>query len=320
MSAAKTERLMNLFIALLVARHPVPKDRLRELYYADATSDAAFEKTFERDKEELRSLGVPIEVASLDGFFEDEVGYRIRPEEAQLPDVDLTPDEAAVVGLATRVWEQATMADAATEAVRKLQAAGVQVDTSAVDIAPPRVRADEPEFEVFLNAAHERREIHFDYRGPRDPEARARRLQPYGVVRYSGRWYVAGHDLDREADRVFRLSRVVGEARAVGPAGAYEASDVDLKAIARELAPRPSDMEASVLVRGGSGHALRRWAASVESAVAGPDTETTWDRLAITAVSGDLVGEILACGSDAYVEGPEGLRTVVLERLESVIA
>ena len=320
MSAAKTERLMNLFIALLVARHPVPKERLRELYYGDASSDAAFEKTFERDKEELRSLGVPIEVASLDGFFEDEVGYRIRPEEAHLPDVDLTPDEAAVVGLATRVWEQATMADAATEAVRKLQAAGVRVDQSAVDIAPPRVRADEPEFEVFLNAAHERRETHFSYRGPRDPEAKARRLQPYGVVRYSGRWYVVGYDLDREADRVFRLSRVVGVARAVGPAGAYEAPEVDLKAIARELAPRPSHFEASVLVRGDSGHALRRWATSVDAGVLGPDADTTWDRLMITAVSGDLVGEILACGAGVYVEAPEGLRAVVIERLEAVFA
>lgn len=320
MSAAKTERLMNLFIALVVARHPVPKDRLRELYYADATSDAAFEKTFERDKEELRSLGVPIEVASLDGFFEDEVGYRIRPEEAQLADVDLTPDEAAVVGLATRVWEQATMADAATEAVRKLQAAGVQVDTSAVDIALPRVRADEPEFEVFLNAAHERREIRFEYRGPRDTHPRQRRLQPYGVVRYSGRWYVAGHDLDREADRAFRLSRVVGEAAAVGPAGAYEAKEVDLKAIARELAPRPSNFEASVLVRAGSGHALRRWATSVNAGVPGPDADTTWDRLAITTVSGDLVGEILAGGADVYVEAPESLRSLVIARLEAALA
>ncbi|BBH15955.1 WYL domain-containing protein [Nocardioides baekrokdamisoli] len=318
MSAAKTERLMNLFIALLVARHPVPKERLREWFYADSSSDAAFEKTFERDKEELRSLGVPIEVASLDGYFEDEVGYRIRSEAAQLADVDLTPDEAAVVGLATRVWEQATMADAATEAVRKLQAAGVQVDTSAVDIAPPRVRADEPEFEVFLNAAHERREISFSYRGPRDPEAKPRRLQAYGVVRYSGRWYVAGYDLDRAASRIFRLSRVVGEAKAVGPAGAYEAFDVDLKAIARELAPRPSNVEAAVLARAGSGHALRRWATSVEAGVTGPDADTTWDRLTITAVSGDLVGEILACGADVLVEGPEGLRTVVVERLQAV--
>ena len=319
MSAAKTERLMNLFIALLVARRPVPKDRLRELYYGD-TGNEAFEKTFERDKEELRSLGVPIEVASLDGFFEDEVGYRIRPEAAQLPDVDLTPDEAAVVGLATRVWEQATMADAATEAVRKLQAAGVQVDTSAMDLAPPRVRADEPDFELFLSAAYDRREINFSYRGPRDPEPRKRRLHPYGVVRYSSRWYVVGYDLDREGDRIFRLSRVVGVSALVGPVAAYDVPAVDLKAIARELAPRPVNVDASILVRGGSGHALRRWASSAEAGVTGPDADTTWDRLAINAVSGDLAGEILACGADAFVESPESLRAAIIERLEAVVS
>jgi proteasome accessory factor B len=317
-SAAKTERLMNLYIALLVARRPVPKDRLRELYY-QGTGDEAFEKTFERDKEELRSLGVAIEVENLDAFFEDDKGYIIRPESVQLPDVDLTPDEAAVVGLATRVWEQATMADAATEAVRKLQAAGVQVDTSAVDLAPPRVRADEPGFEEFLTAAHERREIRFEYRGPRDPESKARRLQPYGVVRFSGRWYVAGNDLDRQADRVFRLSRVVSEPTIVGPAGAYAAPDVDLKAIARELAPRPSNLDATVLVRSGSGNGLRRWASASEIDVPGPDSESTWDRLSITAATGDLVGEILSCGPDAFVEGPAALRDTVVERLTEVL-
>ena len=84
----------------------------------------AFEKMFERDKEELRSLGVPIEVGSMDAYFDDEPGYRIRADEFALPDIELTADEAAVIGLATRVWEHARLAEATTEAVRKLTAAG----------------------------------------------------------------------------------------------------------------------------------------------------------------------------------------------------
>ncbi len=67
----------------------------------------AFEKMFERDKDELRSLGVPVDVATIDPLFEDEVGYRIPPEAFALPDVELTPEEAAVVGLASRVWQHA---------------------------------------------------------------------------------------------------------------------------------------------------------------------------------------------------------------------
>src|ERR671914_508755 len=61
MPAPKSERLLNLLIMLLVQRRPIAKDRIRELLYADSRPDA-FEKMFERDKEELRSLGVPVEV------------------------------------------------------------------------------------------------------------------------------------------------------------------------------------------------------------------------------------------------------------------
>ena len=113
---------------LLVQRHYVSKERIRAILYPDSRPDA-FEKMFERDKEELRSLGVPIEVGSIDPLFDDEPGYRISPDEFALPDIRLTADEAAVVGLATRVWEHARLAEATTDAVRKLTAAGVEVDS-----------------------------------------------------------------------------------------------------------------------------------------------------------------------------------------------
>ena len=218
MSAAKTERLMNLLIMLLVQKRFVAKERIREILYPDAT-DEAFERMFERDKEELRSLGVPIEVGQMDAYFDDEPGYRIRPDEFALPEIDLAADEAAVVGLATRVWEHQRLARATTEAVRKLTAAGADIDVSALEIAQPRLTADEPSFDVFFEAILERSVVEFDYwrtgRAARD----RRRLQPWGVTRYSGRWYVVGLDLDRDDERVFRLSRVQGEARRVGRAG-----------------------------------------------------------------------------------------------------
>ena len=59
--------------------------------------------TFERDKDELRSLGVPIEVGNFDPLFDDEPGYRILSSEFALPAIDLDAEEAAVVGVATRV-------------------------------------------------------------------------------------------------------------------------------------------------------------------------------------------------------------------------
>ena len=113
MSARKSERLLNLLITLLVSRGFVTKDRLRQVIpdYTAASSEDAFEKMFERDKEELRSLGIPIETGSHDPLFDDEMGYRITRDAFELPAVDFTADEAQMLGVAARVWQHAGLAD-----------------------------------------------------------------------------------------------------------------------------------------------------------------------------------------------------------------
>ena len=323
MAAAKTERLMNLLIMLLVQRGYVAKGRIRELLYRDS-SDEAFERMFERDKEELRSLGVPIETGSFDPLFDDEQGYRISPDEFALPPIELTADEAAVVGLATKVWEHARLAEATTEAVRKLTAAGAEIDVAALDLVEPRLAAEEPSFDVFLEAVTHRIPVRFDYRTSGGPDATPRHLQPWGVVRFSGRWYVVGHDLDKDDRRVFRLSRVSGTAQLAGQPGSYRIpADVDVRAIARAtLRPdRPAD-PATLLVRAGSGHTLRRHAQRIEPLAPGergPD-DGAWERLHLTAPPDDLAAEVLAHGADVFVESPEELRRTVIERLEGVLA
>lgn len=319
MSVRKSERLMNLLIMLLVQRHYVPKGRIRELIYP-GSSDEAFEKMFERDKDELRSLGVPVEIGHIDAYFEDEPGYRIRADELALPDIDLTPDEASVIGLATRVWQHAKLAEATTDAVRKLTALGVPVDTGALDIVEPRLAADEPAFDVFWEAVQERRAVEFEYRTATATETTTRHLQPWGVTRYGGRWYVVGHDTDRGEERVFRLSRVQGEARPVGPAAAYDVpAGTDVSALARRLAPQPQHVRATLLVRRGAGHLLRRGADAVEADVAGPDERTRWDRVVVTRDQPGLVEEVLTHGDAVLVEEPAALRDQVVSRLRAAL-
>jgi proteasome accessory factor B len=314
-STAKTERLLNLLIMLLVQRHYVSKNRIREILYADAPSSDAFEKSFERDKEELRSLGVPIEVGQMDPYFDDEPGYRIRADEFALPEISLEPDEASVVALATRVWEHARLAEATTDAVAKLTAAGLELDLQALEIAQPRLTADEPSFDMFWEATLARRPVTFDYRRPGYPEPLTRHLEPWGVVRYSGRWYVVGKDTDRGEERVFRLSRVVGRARMTGPAGSFVVPPgTDVRETARRLEPSTPTEEAVILLRPGAGAVLRRTATSIEPDVAGPDESTPWDRLRLTGAQAD---ELLAFGPDLYVEGPPALRDQVVSRLRT---
>jgi proteasome accessory factor B len=316
-TSRKSERLLNLLIMLLVQRHYVPKERIRAILYPDSSRDA-FEKMFERDKEELRSLGVPIEVGSIDPLFDDEPGYRLSPDEFALPDIRLAADEAAVVGLATRVWEHARLAEATTDAVRKLTAAGVEVDVSALDLEEPRLTADEPAFDVFWDATQARQAVEFDYRRPGYEEPLRRHLQPWGVVRHAGRWYVVGLDTDRGEERVFRLSRVVGDARRTGTTASYDIPDgVDLRETTRRLAPPPSVVEATLLVRKGAGATLRRAAAAVETDVTGPDSESPWDRVVIRRDR--LAEELLALGPDVVVESPPELREEIVARLEATV-
>ena len=316
MPVPKSERLLNLLIMLLVQRRFVAKERIREILYPDSGTDA-FEKMFERDKEELRSLGVPIEVGQMDAFFGDEPGYRVRPDEFALPDVSLEADEASVLGVAAKVWEHARMAEATSDAVRKLTAAGVPVDESALDLVQPRLMADEPAFDLFWEATLERAPVSFEYHRAAQPIA-TRHLQPWGVVRYSGRWYAVGYDTDRRDERIFRLSRVEGQPRKDGPPASYDVpAGTDVRDVAHRLAPAALTEPAQVLVRRGAGHGLRRKAASVEADVTGPDGSSGWDRLEL--LRGDLDDEVLSYGPDAFVEGPDWLRQRVVERLRATV-
>jgi proteasome accessory factor B len=232
----------------------------------------------------------------------------------------LTADEAAVVGLATKVWQHARLAEATTEAVRKLAALGIDVDMTALDIVEPRLSADEPSFDVFWEATQERTPVVFDYVRSGETEVRTRHLQPWGVARYSGRWYVVGFDTDRQAERIFRLSRVQGKAVKQGRSGSYEVPPgTDVSEVARRLAPEPSTMRAVLLVRKGAGHTLRRGADRVEEGVPGPDTESTWDRVVLERGSVGLADEVLGYGADVYVEAPTLLREAVVRRLSEAV-
>ena len=180
--------------------------------------------------------------------------------------------------------------------MRKLTAQGVEVDAARLDLVPPSLRAEEPAFDAFWDATQKRRVVTFDYRGPGE-QPRKRRLQPWGVVRTSGRWYVVGHDVDRGAERVFRLSRVQGKVSGTGKAGAYDVPPGHRRlGHRRQPRARTPDVEATVLVRQRAGVGLRRRASRVEEDVAGPDAESGWDRLVITGPGSDLASEVLTYG------------------------
>jgi proteasome accessory factor B len=311
----KSERLMNLVICLLVARTYVGKAKIREVVAGyQETSDEAFEKMFERDKDELRELGIPIEVGYVDRAFEDEPGYRIRRQAFELPDIRLEADEAAVVGLAARVWQHAGLAEATSGALVKLRAGGVDVDASALSVVEPHLATPEPSFGPLWDAVLERTPVRFAYRRP-GREAAVRTLEPYGIVSWHGHWYVVGHDRDREAVRMFRLSRVEGPVTPAGRPGSYVVPEgTDVRALAASLEPDESSGGVATLrVRVGSGFALRRQARAVES------LDASWDRVEVPFGAVEAMAEqVTTHGADVVVESPEELRTSVIERLRGL--
>ena len=313
MAPRKTERILNLTIALLVSGRYVPKSRIREVVegYHDL-SDAAFERTFERDKDELRELGVPIAVGSFDPLFDDEAGYRILPGEFELPPIDLDAEEAAVVGVAARVWQHAGMADSTRSAIAKLRAAGVEPDASQLGALEPSVQASEPAFEPLWNAVLDRARVSFTYR-----DGSLRTLEPWGMTASKGRWYVIGRDVDRDATRMFKLSRMSDVPRRVSRPEAYDVpDDLDLRALARSLAPREPTEQALLAVRTGHAAALRRRG---RPAVTELDLPGGFE-VCVVAFS-DLYSaaeEISRHGSDVIVLEPAELRELVVAGLRAV--
>ncbi|HET7386639.1 MAG TPA: WYL domain-containing protein [Nocardioidaceae bacterium] len=317
MTARKSERLLNLLITLLVARSYVTKERIRSVVeqYREA-GDEAFEKMFERDKDELRSLGVPIEVGHLDPAFEAEPGYRVERSAFELPDITLEPEEAAVIGLAARVWQHAGMAEVTSDALVKLKSAGVDVDRSALHVVQPQLTADEPAFEPFWEAVRTRTAVSFDYRSSASALSTPRHLEPWGVVSYHGRWYVVGHDRDRDAPRLFRLSRVSGAVTLDRKRGTFTVpAGTDVRALTQALAPRRADLAAVVLARAGGAQGLRRHAIAAADSDTAP---TGWDRLTVSyADPAGLADEVLGYGADVIVEQPDEVRALVIERLRA---
>ena len=315
MSARKSERLLNVVICLLVARTYVTKERIREVVegYAGQTDDA-FEKMFERDKDELRDLGIPIEMGTIDKFFSDDVGYRIRRDVFELPEVHLEPDEAAVLGVAARVWQHAGLSEATTSAVLKLKAAGIQTDQSALSAIEPHVGASEPAFDPLWSAVVARQAVRFQHLRSGASEPTKRTLEPWGIVSWHGRWYVVGRDRDREATRMFRMSRIGGDVKTVGEPAAFTVPEgTDLRSLVTELAPPRPTSEAKVRARTGLCVSLRRRANAIEP------YEEGWDLLHVPyADSSVLAEEIASYGPDAVVEGPGDVLDGVLWRLRTV--
>jgi predicted DNA-binding transcriptional regulator YafY len=318
MSSRRTERLLNLVICLLATRKWLTKEQIRLAVpqYADCESAEAFDRMFERDKEDLRDLGVPVVTGTDALWFDDETGYRIDRDTYALPPIELDAEELAVVGLASRVWQQASLAGPAAQALTKLTALGVETDEGGLAGLEPRIRTAEPAFGPLYAATRDHQPVSFTYRKPTG-DAAVREVEPWAVLSRSGRWYLVGLDRQRQASRIFRLSRIESNVRRVGRPGQYAVpDDLDAPSMLVNLGPQADERIALLRVRPGRGAGLRRRALAELKT-----TTADWDELRLrVGDAGGLAQELAGYGPDVVVLEPQDVREEVIRRLRAALA
>ncbi|MDT4891423.1 MAG: proteasome accessory factor [Pseudonocardiales bacterium] len=313
MAARRAERLVNLVICLLSTRQFISAERIRDAvpgYEASdgsPSTDEAFKRMFERDKAELRDLGIPLETGRNSAFDPDE-GYRISRRDYELPPIEFDAAEAAAIGLAARLWQSATLGEPARAALMKLRAAGTDVQAGATPGAVPAIDASDPSLPTLLEAARLSRPVGFAYQKSGSGSAERRTLEPWGVLSWRRRWYVAGFDRDRGAARSFRLSRIVGKVEFAGrPASFARPDSVDLVKLVAGRSPDDTRV-ARIRVSGAGAGQLRRLAGSELDGVL---TVNFSDRAWLARI-------VTSAGTSATVLEPPDLVAAVRERLSAV--
>ena len=205
----RIERLINLIAALLETSRPLTAQEIRERIAGyDQSSPEAFRRAFERDKEDLRAIGIPLEVVATDAFVDQADGYIIPKARYYLPELDLEPDELAALRIAAE-----SILGGAEEA--ELGLMKLSVDESLGSWSGPRVvwsadlASQQPLLGPLYSALIERRAVTFKYQ-PTSGDVADRTIEPYGLVHARGTWYLVGRDRDRDALRSFRVGRIEG--------------------------------------------------------------------------------------------------------------
>jgi proteasome accessory factor B len=286
--------------------------------YATGGDNASLERQFERDKDDVRELGIPLETIETPGSSGNNqtLRYRIPKGEYDLPeDVRFTPDESALLSLAAMAWREGALSADSRRALLKIRSIDPDpaADGRAVDAYAPRLRARDAAFEPLRNALDRQAAVRFDYITPGQHEARTREVAPLALVQHGGRWMLAAHEPSTGGTKNYLLSRIVGPVSAF-QAGQHEApADAGAVALA-ELDRVWGERTATIDVVAAS-DAARRLARR-------RDTTTDDDgRLVLHYVDPQILAEELAAfGPEVRVVAPDDVRDRVTARLRALVA
>ena len=304
MSAQKTERLINLTLALLATKRYLTKSEIFKAVAGYSGSPETMERMFERDKDELRSLGIEIEVKGIDPLFEDEQGYLIRSETFQLSENEFTKEELLYLTMAANLWHDSALGSDSKAALLKIQSLSGPIESDAVNT--PAVR--DSENAALLSSAFEAVDaeqiIKFGYKG------KERTAQPFGLYTRDGFWYLVARE---EAEiKSFKLLRIEGKIVKEGKSGSFKKPpEFDL---IKFLSNSRSEQEilAKVYVRKEQANVLR-------SKYSANEINEEWDLMSIPYIyEQEIIETILWYGTNIIVDSPASLRSEVISRLKVI--
>jgi proteasome accessory factor B len=302
----KSERLVNLTIALLATKRYLTKSEIFRTVEGYEGAPEAMERMFERDKDDLRSLGIAIELGTFDPIFEDEAGYRITPSSYQLDLGELDVTDIALLSLAASAWSGAALERESTSALIKLSSMGIESDSEALSLLTPLVSVTSENFALITDAIIRRSEIQFEYVST-DLSTQVRRIAPYSMRGQSGSWYLVGLDREKDSLRTFRLDRIISEVTIDKKGSAFNIPD--------QLPYKSADeaREIAILrIRKNRGHQLRSLATLLK---AGEE----WDEISLPIVDTSwLMRTILWHRDDVIAMEPATLRKSVIDSLKEL--
>ena len=321
---SRIERLVNLTAALIDAERPLTREELRQRVGGYSEEPVAFRRNFERDKDLLRQMGMPVTTEIIDQDRPDSsLGYRIRRDDYELPDPGLEDDELAALRLATSAVQVDGADEATATALRKLagapgaaQGSGRAVPSGANPgpVVPAETAAlvAGPEAATVFGAVAARRRIEFRYRGT------PRTVDPWRLSYRNGQWYLSGFDHARADARLFRLDRIEGTVETVGEAGAFERPAAAGSGPARAWQIGDDDVvEVELVVDAEQASWARRALGAETVAGAGPEGSLRF----VVPVTNQAAFRSFVLGmlEHAEITGPSAVRTSMVAWLEEMV-
>jgi proteasome accessory factor B len=306
----KSERLVNLTIALLATKRYLTKSEIFNSVDGYEGTAETKERMFERDKDDLRSLGIDIEVGSFDPLFNDEAGYKIKQEKYQFELGDISSTEVALLSLAAEAWQEASFGDVAQRALLKLRSIGIPSDELSIPATVQKLNDGGQDLSLITQAIAQSQRLAFDYLDS-NLSVKMRRVVPIALSTRNGFWYLSGVDQEIQEIRTFRVDRISGAiAASAGPKDFQTPTGFDPS---KALSESPTQSSALIDVRVGKASSLRALAISTQSL-------GEWDQVKIPILSLDsLCSLVLWHGPDAFVQEPAELRELVIDHLEALV-